>query len=204
MPGNTAYFGFLEICKPKEGETVVVTAAAGAVGCLVGQIAKIKGCHVIGFAGTDEKCKLLESEFGFDKAINYKVGDMTEELKKAAPKGVDCYFDNVGGELSSIIIEKMNFFGRISVCGSISGYNDQKIMVPAPQIAFIFKQLTMEGFLVTRWADRWMEGIIQMLKWLQEGKIKYRETITDGFQNQPQAFIDMLQGKNIGKAIVKV
>lgn len=123
MPGNTAYFGFLELCKPKAGETVVVTGAAGAVGSLVGQIAKLKGCYVIGFAGSDDKCNWLTKELGFDKAINYKKGDMKSALKEAAPKGVDCYFDNVGGELSSVIIQQMNLHGRISVCGAISNYN---------------------------------------------------------------------------------
>ncbi|KAG5684369.1 hypothetical protein PVAND_013604 [Polypedilum vanderplanki] len=204
MPGNTAYFGFLEICHPKEGETVVVTGAAGAVGSLVGQIAKIKGCKVIGFAGSDEKCRWLETELGFDKAINYKSENIEDQLKKAAPKGVDCYFDNVGGELSSVIIQQMNLFGRISVCGAISGYNDQKITVPAPQKYFVWNQLKMEGFIVHRWTDRWMEGITQMLKWIQEGKIKYEETVTKGFENMPKAFIDMLNGKNTGKAVVNV
>lgn len=123
MPGNTAFFGLLELCQPKAGETVVVTGAAGAVGSLVGQIAKLKGCRVVGFAGTDEKCQWLEKELGFDKAINYKKGNMRAALLEAAPKGVDCYFDNVGGELSSIIINQMNLFGRIAVCGSISSYN---------------------------------------------------------------------------------
>lgn len=123
MPGNTAYFGLLELCQPKAGETVVVTGAAGAVGSLVGQIAKLKGCRVIGFAGTDEKCQWLEKELGFDKAINYKERNMRAALFEAAPKGVDCYFDNVGGELSSTIINQMNLFGRIAVCGSISSYN---------------------------------------------------------------------------------
>lgn len=121
--GNTAYFGLLELCQPKAGETVVVTGAAGAVGSLVGQIAKLKGCRVVGFAGSDEKCRWLEEELGYDKAINYKKGDMKAALKAAAPKGVDCYFDNVGGELSSVIINQMNLFGRIAVCGAVSSYN---------------------------------------------------------------------------------
>jgi len=204
MPGNTAYFGFLEICHPKEGETVVVTGAAGAVGSLVGQIAKAKGCRVVGFAGSDDKCKWLEDELGFDKAINYKNGDMASLLKEAAPKGVDCYFDNVGGELSAVILSQMNLYGRISVCGAISGYNDQEFMVQPPQKFFVFNQLKMEGFLVWRWADRWIEGITEMAKWINEGKIKYHETITLGFENQPKAFIEMLRGKNSGKAVVKV
>lgn len=123
MPGNTAYFGFLEICQPKAGETVVVSGAAGAVGSVVGQIAKLKGCRVIGFAGSDEKCQWLTNELGFDHAINYKKSDHRLALSKAAPNGVDCYFDNVGGELSSTVIQQMNLFGRVSVCGSISSYN---------------------------------------------------------------------------------
>lgn len=203
MPGNSAYFGFLEICTPKEGETVVVTGAAGAVGSLVGQIAKLKGCRVVGFTGSDEKCKWLEDELGFDKAINYKSGDVTKELKEAAPKGVDCYFDNVGGELSSTIIQQMNVFGRISVCGAISGYNDQQVLVPPAQKFFVFNQLKMEGFLFNRWANRWLEGLTEMAQWIHAGKVKYHETITLGFNNMPQAFIEMLRGKNSNKAVVK-
>ncbi|CAO1406231.1 unnamed protein product [Diamesa hyperborea] len=204
MPGNTAYFGFLEICQPKAGETVVVTGAAGSVGSLVGQIAKIKGCRVIGFAGSDEKCAWLEQELGFDKAINYKKGDQAQQLKEAAPNGVDCYFDNVGGEQSEMIICQMNLYGRISVCGAVSEYNGQEIRIKPPQINFIFKQLKMEGFVVYRWTDRWLEGITQIMNWIKEGKIKYRETITEGFENLPKAFIELLQGKNFGKAMVKV
>lgn len=203
MPGNTAFFGFLEICQPKKGDVLVVSAAAGAVGSLVGQIGKIKGCKVIGFAGSDDKCEWLEKELGFDKAINYKTTDIAKSLKEAAPEGVDCYFDNVGGELSSIVIQQMRLFGRISVCGAISGYNDEEIQVVAPQRFFIWNQLKMEGFIVHRWTDRWMEGINQMLEWIKEGKIKVEETVTDGFENMPQAFIDMLNGKNTGKALVK-
>jgi prostaglandin reductase 1 len=204
MPGNTAYFGFLEICQPKAGETVVVTGAAGAVGSIVGQIAKAKGCRVVGFAGSDDKCKWLEDELGFDKAINYKSGEIAKALKEAAPKGVDCYFDNVGGELSATILSQMNLFGRISVCGAISGYNDQEIQVPAPQKFFVFQQLKMEGFIVNRWAERWSEGIEEVAKMVHSGKVKYHETITLGFEKMPQAFIEMLRGKNTGKAVVKV
>lgn len=131
MPGNTSRFGFLEICQPKENEIVVVTGAAGGVGSLVGEIAKIKGCKVIGFAGSDEKCKWLENEKGFDKAINYKNANVEEELRKAAPDGIDCFFDNVGGMLGYIIQEQMRMFGRISTCGAISTYNDESVMIPA-------------------------------------------------------------------------
>lgn len=204
MPGNSAYYGFLDLCKPKAGETVVVTAAAGAVGSIVGQIAKIKGCKVIGFAGSDDKCKWLEEELGFDKAINYKSGDMVKALKEAAPQGVDCYFDNVGGTLSHIIIDQMNMFGRISICGAISSYNDQQILVPSFQ-TFHRRQLKMEGFMNYRWIKQWMdEGMFEVLQWIADGKIKYHETVTEGFENTSKAFIDMMNGKNTGKAIVKV
>ncbi|XP_046402075.1 prostaglandin reductase 1-like [Ischnura elegans] len=205
MPGNTAYFGFLELCQPKSGETVVVTGAAGAVGSIVGQIAKIKGCKVIGFAGTDEKCKWLTEDLKFDAAFNYKKTTVAEALKKAAPNGVDCYFDNVGGETSSEIIRHMNDYGRISVCGSISTYNATDIpKATVVQMPMISKQLKMEGFLVHRWSHRWEEGILQILQWIKEGKIKYNETVTEGFEKMPTAFINMLRGENVGKAVVKV
>jgi len=205
MPGNTAYFGFLEICKPKEGETVVVSGAAGAVGSIVGQIAKIKGCRVIGIAGSDEKAKWLENELKFDKVINYKTADISKELQAAAPKGVDCYFDNVGGVISSIVLSQMNHRGRISVCGSISAYNADLTKLPqAPVIqpSMVFKELTMEGFVVTRWQSRWNEGIEQNMQWIKQGKLVYKETVTKGFENMPKAFIEMLQGKNFGKAVI--
>jgi prostaglandin reductase 1 len=198
------YFGFLEICQPKEGETVVVTAAGGAVGSLVGQVAKMKNLRVIGFAGSDEKCKWLENELGFDKVINYKSENIHRQLKSAAPNGIDCFFDNVGGEVSSIVFNQMNDYGRIAVCGAISSYNSDIPKVPAVQTIFVFKQLKMEGFLVWRYTDRWMEGINQIGKWIEDGQLKYHETVTEGFENLPQAFIEMLRGKNFGKAIVKV
>ncbi|KAG8228085.1 hypothetical protein J437_LFUL000084 [Ladona fulva] len=205
MPGNTAYFGLLEICKPKEGETVVVTGAAGAVGSLVGQIAKIKGCKAIGFAGSDTKCKWLKDELKFDAVFNYKKISVKDALKEAAPNGVDCYFDNVGGQMSSDIIHSMNPNGRIAVCGAISSYNDEEApKVTAIQIPMIFHQLKMEGFVVHRWNSRWNEGIMQNLQWIKEGKLKFNETVTEGFDNMPKAFIGMLKGENIGKAVVKV
>ncbi|KAG8228102.1 hypothetical protein J437_LFUL000104 [Ladona fulva] len=205
MPGNTAYFGLLEICKPKEGETVVVTGAAGAVGSLVGQIAKIKGCRAIGFAGSDTKCKWLKDELKFDAAFNYKKVCVKDALKEAAPNGVDCYFDNVGGQISSDIILHMNPNGRIAVCGAISSYNDEEApKVTAIQLPMIVHQLKMEGFVVHRWNSRWNEGIMQNLQWIKEGKLKYSETITKGFENMPNAFIGMLRGENVGKAIVKI
>uniref|UniRef100_A0A336MUL9 Prostaglandin reductase 1 n=1 Tax=Culicoides sonorensis TaxID=179676 RepID=A0A336MUL9_CULSO len=207
MPGNTAYFGLLEICQPKAGETLVVSGAAGAVGSLVGQIAKLKGLKTIGIAGSDDKCEWLTQKLGFDHAINYKTTNVGEELKKVAPNGVDCYFDNIGGELSATIIQNMNSFGRIAVCGSISVYNkkvEEYPKIPDMQKLFNWKQLRMEGFIVNRWANRWMEGLSQMLEWIKQGHIKYEETVTTGFENMPTAFIEMLTGKNFGKAVIKV
>ncbi|XP_066139233.1 prostaglandin reductase 1-like [Euwallacea fornicatus] len=205
MTGNTAYFGLLEICNPKPGETVAISGAAGAVGSHVGQIAKLKGCKVIGIAGSDDKGKWLTDELKFDHFINYKTQDVRKALREVAAKGIDCYFDNVGGELSSTILHNMNLFGRISVCGAISAYNDkQPPKVTAVQAAVVMKQLKMEGFVVSRWHDKWMEGINHNQQWILDGKIKYRETITDGFENMFQAFTDMLKGVNYGKAIVRV
>lgn len=165
---------------------------------------KLKDCRVVGFAGSDEKCKWLESEYGFDKAINYKSENVYKQLKSATPKGIDTFFDNVGGEVSSMVFNQMNDYGRIAVCGAIASYNHAIPKVPAVQNAFVFKQLKMQGFLVWRWSDRWMEGITEIAKLVKEGKLKYHETITEGFENTPQAFIEMLRGKNYGKAIVKV
>ncbi|XP_059475084.1 prostaglandin reductase 1-like [Neocloeon triangulifer] len=204
MPGNTSYFGFLEICQPKAGETVVVNAAAGAVGMHVGQIAKIKGCKVIGFAGSDDKVDWLKKEIGFDAAYNYKKVDIDAALAEAAPNGVDCYFDNVGGEMSSTVINRMNHFGRISICGAISAYNDtEKPKATIIQGAMNRSELKMEGFMVYRWEDRWLEGIKQNIAWIKEGKLKYQETVTKGFENIPKAFIEMMEGKNFGKAVIK-
>lgn len=207
MPGATAYFGFLELCQPKAGETVVVTGAAGAVGSLVGQIAKIKGCKVIGFAGSDDKVQWLEKELGFDKAINYKTADAQVALKAAAPNGVDCYFDNVGGELSSIIIGQMNARGRVSVCGSISSYNADPSKMPKATIlqpSIVFSQLKIEGFLVWRWIDRWNEAFAQLVDWIKSGQLKANEHVTEGFDKLFDAFVGMLNGENVGKAVVKI
>jgi NADPH:quinone reductase len=206
MPGMTAYFGFLEICKPQAGEAVVVSGAAGAVGSLVGQIAKIKGCRVVGIAGTDEKVQWLVDDLGFDAAFNYKTAtDYTAKLKEICPSGLDCYFDNVGGAITDAVFPLLNVFGRVSVCGQISMYNMER-PEPGPRLLpyTLVKQLKVEGFIVTRWQSRWGEGIAQMAQWLKEGKIQYREDIVEGFGNTVKAFIGMLQGENTGKMLVKV
>ncbi|XP_053609724.1 prostaglandin reductase 1-like [Plodia interpunctella] len=205
MPGNTAHFGLKEICQAKPGETIVITGAAGAVGSHVGQIAKAIGCRVVGFAGSDEKCEYLEKDLGFDRAFNYKTANIKLALKDGAPKRVDCYFDNVGGEISTTIMNFMNYYGRVAVCGSISSYNDDKLpKVTILQPAIVFKELKVEGFLVNRWIDRWDEGINANLKLLREGKLKYNEKIYHGFDNMVDALVGMLRGENTGKAVVKV
>ncbi|XP_046959917.1 prostaglandin reductase 1-like [Vanessa cardui] len=207
MPGISGYFAFLEVCQPKAGETVVVTGAAGAVGSVVGQIAKIKGCKVIGFAGSDDKVEWLEKELGFDKAINYKTTDIQKELKAAAPNGVDCYFDNVGGEMSSIIIGQMNKRGRVVVCGSISSYNEDQTQLPKATIlqpSILANELRVEGFVVMSWLDRWPEAIEQLITWIKNGQLKPTEHVTVGFDKIFDAFVGMLAGENIGKAVVKV
>merc|ERR1719348_654450 len=204
MPGNTAYFGFLEICEPKAGETVVVSGAAGAVGSLVGQIAKIKGCRVIGYAGTDQKCQWLKS-IGFDFAFNYKTFTVGDTLKTAAPEGVDCYFDNVGGEMSAAVMAAMNTRGRVSVCGAISHYNDVGGTSKTTDVLplCVFKELKVEGFMVLRWLERWMEGIKAMDDWIKTGDIKVEETVVEGFENTPDAFLGLFTGNNTGKMVVK-
>lgn len=206
MPGMTAYFGFLDICKPQPGETVVVSGAAGAVGSLVGQIAKIKGCRVVGIAGADDKVAWLTKELGFDEGFNYKTtSDYAAKLKELCPKGIDCYFDNTGGPATDAIFPLMNLFGRISVCGQISQYNlSQPEQGPRPLSYVLIKQLKVEGFIVTRFMSRFAEGIAQMAQWLKEGKLKYREQVVQGFENTPRAFIGMLQGQNTGKMLVKI
>ncbi|KAM3965350.1 prostaglandin reductase 1 [Aphomia sociella] len=205
MTGNTAYFGVKEICQAKPGETIAITGAAGAVGSHVGQIGKILGCTVIGFAGSDDKCDYLIKELGFDHAINYKTANIRQSLRETAPKRIDCYFDNVGGEISSTIINYMNKYGRVAVCGSISSYNETQLpKVPILQPAIVLNELKVEGFLVNRWMNRWDEGINANLKWLNEGKLKYQEKIYHGFDNMVDALVGMLRGENTGKAVVKV
>lgn len=206
MTGLTAYFGLMEIGKPKEGETLVVSGAAGAVGSVVGQIGKILGCRVVGIAGTDEKVALLKSEFGFDEAINYNTTkDMTQEIATLCPDGVDVYFDNVGGAISDSVHDNINRFGRIVVCGAISTYNDTSVPIGPRVQGFLIKQsVLMQGFIVGNYAEMFPEGIEYLSTWLKEGKLTFTETIVEGFDAIPQAFIELFEGKNKGKMIVKV
>ncbi|KAJ8000583.1 hypothetical protein DPEC_G00181890 [Dallia pectoralis] len=205
MPGLTALYGLEEVCGIKEGETLLVNAAAGAVGSIVGQIGKIKGCTVVGCAGSDAKLAYL-NELGFDCAFNYKtVASLENSLKEASPNGYDCYFENVGGAFSSAVMPQMREFGRIAVCGSISMYNDTTPQTgPYVHSHMVFKQLKMEGFLCGRWQHKNQESLRRLMTWLTEGKLRSCEHVTEGFDNMPAAFIGMLKGDNIGKAVVKV
>ncbi|XP_070551370.1 putative NADP-dependent oxidoreductase YfmJ [Ptychodera flava] len=204
MVGMTAYFGFVDICQPKEGETVVVNGAAGAVGSLVGQIAKIKGCRVIGFAGSDDKVEYVKS-LGFDEAFNYKTIDLDETLKKVAPNGVDIYFDNVGGKFSVTVRNHMNRLSRISQCGSISQYNAKEpLMVPSFDRMMNVKEIKWQGFIGTSFTERYPEGKKFMAEWYLKGKLKLDLHITEGFENMNKAFMELFTGANVGKSLVKV
>jgi NADPH-dependent curcumin reductase CurA len=206
MPGLTAYFGLLDIGQPKTSETVVVSGAAGAVGITVCQIAKIKGCRTVGIAGSDEKNKYLREELGVDAAINYKSsGDMRTALKEACPKGVDIYFDNVGGDISDAVLPLLNLGARIVICGQISLYNlDKPDVGPRPQPYLLVNRALMKGFIITDYAPRFAEGGTQLAQWLAAGKLKSVESVVEGFENTPQAFIGLFTGENLGKQIVKV
>lgn len=205
MTGLTAYFGLMHIGKPKAGETVVVSGAAGAVGIVVGQIAKIHDCRVVGIAGSDEKTKLLTSEYGFDEAINYKTTtDMNKAIAAACPNGVDIYFDNVGGEISDAVIKNINFHARIPLCGQIALYNTTETpMGPRLQPMLLTRSVLMQGFIVSNFKDHFPEGIQHLAKWVKEGKLKTTETIEHGFKNLPKALLGLFKGDNTGKMIVE-
>jgi NADPH-dependent curcumin reductase CurA len=206
MPGLTAYFGLLDICDPKPGETVFVSGAAGAIGSLVGQIAKIKGCKAVGTAGSDSKIEYLMNELGFDAAFNYKtVQDYREKLQELCTAGIDVYFDNVGGALTDAVFTLINPGARVSICGQISQYNLEKLeMGPRMLWTLIVKRARVEGFLVTQFADRFDQGLREMARWIKEGKLKYKEEFDYGIEHAPRAFIGMLKGQNTGKQLVKV
>lgn len=206
MPGLTAYFGLMEIGKPQRGETVVVSGAAGAVGSIAGQIAKIKGCRVVGIAGSDEKVRWLTEELGFDAAFNYKTTpNCYRKLLTLCPQGADVYFDNVGGEITDAVVRLINVRARLVICGQISQYNLEKPETgPRWLWALIVKQARAEGFLVFQFRDRYEGALRRIAQWLKEGKLKYRENIIEGIENAPRAFIGMLKGENIGKQLVKI
>lgn len=206
MTGLTAYLGLTEIGNPKEGETLVVSGAAGAVGSVVGQIGKILGCRVIGLAGTDEKVEMLKTNFGYDEVINYKTTkDIKQAIKNVAPNGVDVYFDNVGGEISDAVLANVNNHARVPVCGAISLYNNTEIAKgPRVQPILVKNSVLMQGFIVSNYAAKFPQAIQKLATWLQEGKLTHKETVVSGFDQIPQAFLDLFEGKNKGKMIVKI
>lgn len=206
MPGMTAYFALLDVCQPKPGDTVVISAASGAVGQVAGQIAKIAGCRVIGIAGGEKKCAFVK-ELGFDAAIDYKAAkDLTGELKKACPNGVDINFENVGGEIHDAVMSLINLHARIVVVGTISNYNalDKPDLGPRQLRRLLVNRATMRGFLVWDYNHRNAEGRARIGAWIKQGKIKYREDIVDGLERAPEALIGVLEGKNFGKMLVRV
>jgi len=206
IAGLTAYFGLLHVGKPREGETVVVSAAAGSVGSIVGQIARIKGCRVVGIAGGKDKCHWLTSELGFDAAVDYKDGATFKALRAAAPKGIDVYFDNVGGDILEACIAQMNNRGRIACCGAISQYDG----VPSahgprgvPGL-IVVKRLIMQGFIVMDYMDQSQQALTDLQSWVASGKLKVQEDIINGLENTPAALIGLLAGENRGKRMVRV
>lgn len=206
MPGLTAYFGLLDIGQPKAGETVVVSGAAGAVGLIVGQIAKLSGCRVVGIAGSDEKVAQLTKEFGYDAVVNYKTApDLSKAIAEACPNGVDVYFDNVGGAVSDAVIKHINFHARIPLCGQISLYNTTDVpMGPRIQPMLLTRSVLMKGFIVSNYQDRFAEGTQQLAAWVNEGKLHYTETTLKGFDKLPDAMLGLFSGQNTGKMIVEV
>jgi len=205
MTGLTAYFGLMEVGLPKASETVVVSTAAGAVGSIVGQIAKIKGCRVVGLTGSDEKCAWIRDELGFDEAINYKTQNIQDALAAACPNGIDVYFDNVGGEILNTCLGLINFKGRVVICGAITQYNTTEAPAgPSNYLNLLIRSARMEGFIILIYLDRAMEGGMQLAQWLGEGKLKYREDVVDGLENAPKAILRLFEGSNAGKLIVRI
>ena len=205
MPGMTAYFGLLDICHPKPGETVVVSGAAGAVGMLVGQIAKIKGCRTVGIAGGAEKCQWIVKDLGFDAAIDYKSEELGKSLHQHCPKGIDIYFDNVGGDILNSVLAQISRGARISICGAISQYNNTgPIKGPSNYLSLLINRARMEGFIVFDYADRYAEAAREMLGWMAAGKLKSREDIVDGIQTFPDTLLKLYRGDNIGKLAIRV
>jgi len=205
MPGMTAYFGLLEVGQPKAGETVVVSGAAGAVGQTVGQVARQRGCRVVGIAGGKEKCDFVVNELGFDACIDYKTGSVRDGLKQHCPNGVDVYFDNVGGDILDAVLARINMKARIIICGAISQYNNTTpVKGPANYLSLLVNRARMEGIVVFDWADRYPEAAAQMAQWMKEGSFKSREDIVDGLENFPQTLLMLFEGRNFGKLILKV
>jgi len=207
VSGLTAYFGLTEVGQARSGETVVISAAAGAVGSFAGQIAKLLGCRIVGIAGGDEKCRWLTDELGYDVAVNYKSGPVSESLKAACPNGIDVYFDNVGGEIFEAALSQMNLHGRIACCGVVSTYDTASQPPTGPRgvpFLFVVKRLTMRGFIVSDFFGRRDEALARLRSWVEEGRLKVIEDIVEGFENLPDALIGLLHGTNRGKRMVKL
>ncbi|NMM27897.1 MAG: NADP-dependent oxidoreductase [Glaciimonas sp.] len=205
MPGMTGYFGLLEVGQPKAGETVVVSGASGAVGQTVGQVAKHKGCRVVGIAGGREKCDFVVNELGFDACIDYKNDALKDGLKQHCPNGVDVYFDNVGGEILDTVLTQINLKARIIICGAISQYNNTSaVKGPANYLALLVNRARMEGIVVFDYADRYQVGMKEMAKWMKEGSFKTREDIVFGLEKFPETLLMLFEGKNFGKLVLQV
>lgn len=203
MPGMTAWYGLTQIIQPKAGETIAVSAASGAVGTAVGQLAKLRGCRVIGIAGGKEKCDYVVNELGFDACVDYKAGNLRKDLKAAAPEGIDGLFENVGGEVMDAVLARMNPFGRVALCGLISGYDGEPMPIYNTRV-MLSMRLTLRGFIVSEHMDLWPQGLGEMGSLVATGKLKYRETVAEGLAAAPQAFLGLLVGKNFGKQLVKL
>jgi len=207
MPGVTAWYGLVKLCQPKAGETVAVSAASGAVGGVVGQLAKARGCRAVGIAGGPDKCRYVVEELGFDACIDYKLHAtpkaLATALKDACPDGIDGYFENVGGAILDAVMLRMNAFGRMAFCGMISGYNGEPIPMSYPQL-ILQSRLRVEGFIVSEHMDVWPEALKELGAAVASGKLKYRETIAQGLEAAPEAFLGLLKGKNFGKQLVKL
>ena len=204
MPGVTAWCGLLLLGDPRPGETVVVSGAMGAVGSLVGQIAKLKGCHVVGIAGGPDKCRMVVEDLGFDACVDYKAANFRDALKQATPKGVDVYFDNVGGEILDTMLTRMNLFGRVPVCGLISQYNATEAYGLKNFRFILVNRLKVQGFIVFDFRDHYPTAYRELGEWLAAGKLRYKETIAEGIRSAPAAFIGMLGGANVGKQLVRL
>jgi NADPH-dependent curcumin reductase CurA len=205
MPGMTAYFGLREIGQPKAGETVVVSAAAGAVGMTVGQVAKHMGCRVVGIAGGLEKCRFVVEQLGFDACIDYKEGKLAEGLKQHCPQGVDVYFDNVGGEILDAVLARINMKARIVICGAISQYNNTApVRGPANYLSLLVNRARMEGMVVFDFAPRYPEAVARLAQWIRESSFKSHEHVVEGFEQFPAALLMLFEGKNLGKLVLKI
>jgi NADPH-dependent curcumin reductase len=200
----TAYFGLKEIGQPKAGETVVVSAASGAVGSVVGQLAKLWGCRAVGIAGGREKCDYVTRELGFDACVDYKAGNLPRDLKEACPKGVDVYFENVGGEMLDTLLRNMNVFSRIIVCGLIAEYSVTQPYGLKMIRSVLVNRIRMQGMIVFDWKDRYREALTELGKYYSQGKLKYKESVVEGLENAPRGLIGLLKGKNFGKQLVKL